>query len=50
MQADVCCVIDIFDQEGMIVNEGQVNDRTALLLNGITVNLNSDEAGVFFMT
>ena len=50
MQAEVCWAIEILDEGGMINHEGRVNDQTALLLNGITVNLNSDEAAVLFMT
>ena len=42
--------IKTLDEEGMIDNEGMVNDRSALLLNGIAVNLNSDEGAVLFIT
>ena len=43
-------MIKTLDEGGMIDKEGRVNDQTALLLNGIAVNLNSDEAAVLFMT
>ena len=38
------------DEGGMIDNEGMVNDRSAFLLNGIAINLNSDEGAVLFIT
>ena len=50
MQADVCWTIEILDEGGMIDNEGRVNDQTEWQLDGIVVNLNSDEAAFLFMT
>ena len=50
MQADVYGAIKILDKGGMTDTEGMVNDRTAPLLNGIAVDLNSDAAAVLFMT
>ena len=50
MQADVCWAIKVLDYERMADTEGMMYDRTAPLLNGIAVNLNSDAAAVLFMT